>query len=462
MPRVSLSPGRLSFVLTLALMLPLSGCGSEQVKRAREYLGVRDFGTASTELKVELRKNPNNSEAASLLLYARTLEQGASGVLRYQAACITGGAIVEATSQETSTVETEKVAAAKMELRKELLDYGIETKDWVAAEKILRGATEYGFETGELANLKVGELDERSAKAAFAGCLASLGDARGLDYLTTHLRDEWGPEQGALLLLGPAARESLKTVFSTPEHLSKDAAGELLMALELGLEVRKFVEERGPLGSLNNKLSSDLSGVEKRWAREASLPCPNLESVADGEIPLGANVMHTVGSRADLILDRDDKKAVSMPDSSSYAMSKATLVVLAGVQTEREDKQAIQFLRHRDGAWQTLPVDDLNDRVTADQVFAGVCTRDMLNDDLTDMLGERGLSEDQVLVRYYAGVREVTRTKKTWYGPEKYKTKAPDWKWAVYHVGSEAIQFVRDPLEVDEEPPATGSSGGLE
>jgi hypothetical protein len=448
------------FSLAAALALPLTGCGDEQIKRANEYLGVRDFGTAATELKVLLRKKPDHSEAASLLLYARTLEEGATGLTRYQATCLIGGAIVEATAEQTSTVESEKVAESKMNLRKELLDFGIETKDWTGAEKILRRATEYGFETEDLANLKVGELNERTAKAAFAGCLAALGDPRGLDFLTGRLRDAWGPEQRALLLLGPTARPFLQTVSATPEHLSKDAASELLMALDLGLEVRKFVEEKGPLDSLRGSLAQTLRSGKKKWASQATDPCDNRETVADGEIALDASVMHMVGSRADIILERNEKKTPSTPDSASYTVGKATLVALAGVQTESDDKQTVRLLIHRDGAWKALPVNDLNDRITGDQMFGGLCTKDTIGEGLAKMLGERGLSEDQILIRYYAGVVEAWRTKKTWYGPEKYKTRAPDWKWGVYHLGAESIQFVRDPTEIEEPEEAPAADVG--
>ncbi|GEM_PF-3525121 len=452
----------LVFALAAALAMPLGGCADEQITRAGEYLGVRDFGTASTELKILLRKKPDHAEAAALLLYARTLEEGAMGVFRYQTTCLIGGAIVEATAQETSTVESEKVAESKMDLRKELLDFGIETKDWAAAEKVLRRATEYGFETEDLANLKVDELDERAAKAAFAGCLAALGDPRGLDYLTGRLRDEWGPEQRALLLLGPAARASLATVATSPEHLSKDAAGELLMALDLGLEVRTFTEEKGPLTSLRKHLSSTLRAGKKSWVGQAESPCDHRETVADGEIALDASVVAMVGSRADIILERDEKKTASTPDSASFAVGKSKLVALAGVQTEADDKQVVSMLVHRDGAWKGLPIDDLNDRLTSGQIYGGLCTKEAAGDRYDELLGERGLSEDQVLIRYYAGVGEVWRTKKTWYGPEKYKSTAPVWKWGVYHLGSESIQFVRDPAEVEEEEEeeATPAAGG--
>ncbi len=449
-----------TIALALALTLGATGCEPEQITRANEYLGVRDFDTASTELKVLLRKSPGHTEAGSLLLYARTLEEGAMGLLRYQTTCLIGGAIVEATAAETSTVETEKVAEAKMNLRKELLDLGIETKDWASAEKVLRGATEYGFETEDLANLKVGELDERTAKAAFAGCLAALGDPRGLDFLTGRLRDEWGPEQRALLFLGPSARSSLATVAASPEHLSRDAAGELLMALDLGLEIRSFVDEKGPLGSLRTHLSNTLRAKKKKWGSQASSPCDHRESVADGEIGLDAGVMNIVGSRADIILQRDDKKEPSIPDSYSYAAGKDTLVALAGVQSEADDKQLVHILRHRDGAWKALPIEDLNDRDTGGQLFGGLCTAETLGDAQAELLGDRGLSEDQILIRYFAGVGEVWRTKQTWYGPEKYKSTAPVWKWGVYHLGAESIQFVRDPAEVEEEEPPEPAPDG--
>ncbi len=87
--------GRAALIsITAALAIPLTGCGDEQVKRAKEYLGVRDFGTASTELRVVLRKKPAHAEAASLLLYARTLEEGQTGIFRYQSICLIGGAII--------------------------------------------------------------------------------------------------------------------------------------------------------------------------------------------------------------------------------------------------------------------------------------------------------------------------------------------------------------------------------
>lgn len=429
-----------------AAVLVATGCGSEQVKRAKEYLGVRDFGTAATELKVELRKHPDNREAAALLLYAQTLQDGPAGVLRYQGNCLVAGAIIEASGETTSTVESSKVAESKMELRKDLLDLGIETKDWASAKAILERATEYGFSTEELQSLKVGELEERGAKAAFAGCLAWLGDPRGLEYLTTHLRDEWGPEQTALLLLGPAAQAGLQGVAASPEHLSRDAAKQLLQALELGLQVQEFVAQRGPLSSLEHHLRTVLAKEKERWEPNGAAPCFSREFVADGEIALDATVQRMVGSRTDLVLERSKKKEESVIDSASYAMGDAKLVVLAGRAEAGEGRPVVRLLRHRDGNWRQLPIDDFNDRTTGGSIFAGLCTSETMGESERDILGDRPLGEDQILVRYYDGVEEVWRTKKTWYGPEKYKTSAPKWSWAVYHVGSESVQFVRDPV----------------
>src|SRR5687768_149383 len=140
--------------LAVALAL-LTACGSKKedsahMKRARELLSIGEWSNARTELKLELKDNPKQTEARGLLLYCLDRGEGLNaGIIDRLVDLYAVVAAVSDPAWEKAPKDTRDfVNKTLISTRQSLYDQGVDTSDAADLREVIKVAARFGFDKG--------------------------------------------------------------------------------------------------------------------------------------------------------------------------------------------------------------------------------------------------------------------------------------------------------------------------
>lgn len=428
-------PVLVSHLLVLTTPFVLA-CESDQMKRGREFVDAEEYEPARQEFRVELKNNPNNTEAKALMVFMDL----ADPAMRSDA--IAQCVLLEvADVKAKSTAAEEAIQAARLKVRKGLLDRGIETRDWKEYIAVLREAVQYGWKGHDYS------AGSTASRLPFAFCSALEGVGSAADYLVEHLADSDAREdvEELLYLLADRAEPALRKSALDKESLSAAAAEETLRTMGAA---RLFVEAlsnhkdlqspstmRTDSGNEAVKAGRFLSA--RGWADDNKA----IQPVADA-LSTVSHAQTTLGLGED---SEKEKPVIRLAEVSNthlafltvalpVAQAPIAVAMAGGLQPAGVGTTySTQAWRWRDLAWLPISIDGRTSLSGSDQVLLAVKT----SKDVAD------LGPDQVLLLLYRGVEEREQVVQGWYFSQTVRATVPRLDEAVYHHGDGGLEFVK-------------------
>ena len=247
--------------IVLVVVLVLTGCGkkdeSAHMKHARELLSIGEWASARTELKLELKDHPQDTDARGLLMYALDhtddldKEIGAGILDLYVLAAVVGRQDWNEAPQE----QRDEFNKLIISTRQSLYDKGVDTKDSKDLEKVVVVAARFGFEKD----------DDSNRKDVFAAILADDGDPAAIKYLIERLKSQ-KPERATeyLASVGVTVVPALKQAVADHAFIGRAAALDALAHIQAELVARTFVSDDKAMR--NPQLESSIPGFRSLGA----------------------------------------------------------------------------------------------------------------------------------------------------------------------------------------------------
>jgi hypothetical protein len=438
-------------LLALSQMLISSaGCGildavlqadPPELVAARAAMAERDYAGAKAQLLKHLSSDRKRPEGQGLYLVADAMLDAEEGLQRLQGLCISAAWLSEATGD---SAVPEPIMEARKQVRKVILERGVETATWDEASRAVKEASLYGFRTEDFGGMTIEGLDERGVRSAFAMCAAFMGEPAAAPWLVQRLRDERGPEHLAVLMLGSKAEAALRAEVAKPESLASGPSSEMLKLVKLSdLAVSTSAEwsnSRNGAVALTEEFKSD-----GRLAVKLALgPCAKENALKMGGEPLPLTDLYAVEALKAKVLAGgpavDVKETFEKrPVVHRLGAGGRDVVVLHARTTTDPGLELIKVVAWSDG-WQPVTVEGLTDRVTSKHRLAGVCAKGP-GIATEESVGE--VSDQQVALRWYLGEKEETVEVETWYGPMKRTRKGKAFEYDVFHVSTDGLTRLR-------------------
>lgn len=223
------------------------------MKRARELLSIGEWANARTELKLEVKDHPRDTEARGLLLFAIDRADGLDKVADF--GMVELFAVVNAGSSpdwdKTPKEMQDFVNKYLIETRQKLYDKGVDTKDSADLSSVILAAARFGF----------AKEDDQDRKDGYAAILARSGDAQALQYLVERLKSQ-KPDLVVdyLASVGSAALQPLQKVLADRSFIGREAALLSVARIQAAATARAFVADNKDLRDPTSQPGTDKLG----------------------------------------------------------------------------------------------------------------------------------------------------------------------------------------------------------